>query len=93
MFKQQFYGSLASTHQKTEVVEIKDCSYEVFNLMLELLYDDAEDKKEKELLISVDAGLLFELLRLADKYQIQGNHHDRAISGFVVLKINLFRFS
>lgn len=53
-------------------MEIKDCSYVVFELMLKLIYDDTKDRYEKHIQNSIDVGLLFELLRLADKYQIEG---------------------
>ena len=72
MFKQQFFGALASSEQEVEVVKIEDCSHEAFKLMIELIYDDPYDKQEKALLCRGDFGLLFELLRLADKYQIEG---------------------
>jgi len=72
VFRNQFYGSLASTHQEIEEVEINDCSYVVFELMLKLIYDDTMDFYEKHIQKSIDVELLFELLRLADKYQIEG---------------------
>ena len=40
--------------------------------MLELIYDDIKNSYEKHIQSSRDVGLLFELLRLADKYQIEG---------------------
>ena len=40
--------------------------------MLNLIYDDTMDPYEKHIQNSLDVGLLFELLQLADKYQIEG---------------------
>ena len=40
--------------------------------MLKLIYDDTMDFYEKHIQNSMDVELLFELLRLADKYQIEG---------------------
>jgi len=54
------------------VVKIEGCSYEAFKLMIELIYDDPYDKHEKAFLCRDDFGLLFELLILAEKYQIEG---------------------
>ena len=54
------------------MVKIEDCSYEAFKQMIELIYDDPYDKHEKAFLCRDDFGLLFELLILADKYQIEG---------------------
>ena len=54
------------------MVKIEDCSYEAFKLMIKLIYDDPYDKHEKAFLCRDDFGLLFELLILADKYQIEG---------------------
>ena len=72
MFKQQFFGAFASSEQEIEVVKIEGCSYEAFKLMIELIYDDPYDKHEKAFLCRDDFGLLFELLILAEKYQIEG---------------------
>ena len=54
------------------MVKIEGCSYEAFKLMIELIYDDPYDKHEKAFLCRDDFGLLFELLILAEKYQIEG---------------------
>ena len=76
VFKKQFFGSLASTTEKLELVEIKDFSFEGFTQMMKLLYDTAEKKFEKQLFNILDVALLFEILRLADKYQIEGKIFD-----------------
>ena len=44
--------------------------------MMKLLYDTAEKKFEKQFFNILDVALLFEILRLADKYQIEGKIFD-----------------
>ncbi|XP_023327785.1 uncharacterized protein LOC111700915 isoform X2 [Eurytemora carolleeae] len=71
VFKKQFFGSLASTTEKLELVEIKDFSFEGFTQMMKLIYDTADNMFEKLFYDILDVALLFEILRLADKYQIE----------------------
>lgn len=54
------------------MVEIKDFSFEGFTQMMKLIYDTADNMFEKLFYNILDVALLFEILRLADKYQIEG---------------------
>jgi len=65
VFKQMFDGPLKK-NESIETVEVRGCSPKAFKVLIDLIYED------KTLLKNQGFSELFEIVKLADKYDIQG---------------------
>jgi len=65
VFKTQFTGPLNSGGDELGMIVLKECSYDSFMNLLNIIYG-------VEVADSADTGLMFDTLLLAEKYQIDG---------------------
>jgi len=80
VFKRQFYGSLSrNIASGPEVVKVKDCSYFGFKSLIDAVYED-----NKRLHGIINFYILFDVLKLADRYDIQTvfKHIHKRITAF-----------